>query len=232
MGFYEPPVPTRYVYVTRRPRLSFSPLELRHILLSVGLLTLAFVIVTFTPGILNRPTPRLEPYSVAVTFVAAFVAVLTGFLLHELAHKVVAVRYGCWAEFRSDLRGLLMGLVTAVMGFVFAAPGAVFIAGAVTPARNGKISLAGPLTNFVVGVAAFAGARAVEAQLPLVGSLTEVILLVLVQMAYVNLLLGIFNMIPLHPLDGSKVWAWNKGAYIATMATLVAAFIVAFYLRR
>jgi len=222
--------PTEY-YLTPPARrgLRFSREEYKHILLACGALIAAFTI-SFVSPVFGGPLPPTP--AIARILIGATVAVLTGFLLHELAHKVVAVRYGCWAEFRSDLRGLLMGLVTAVMGFVFAAPGAVFIAGAVTPARNGKISLAGPLTNFVVGVAAFAGARAVEAQLPLVGSLTEVILLVLVQMAYVNLLLGIFNMIPLHPLDGSKVWAWNKGAYIATMATLVAAFIVAFYLRR
>src|SRR3989344_1749993 len=62
--------------------------------------------------------------------IVAAIAVGFGFLLHELAHKVVAQRYGCWAEFRSwDLMLLVAIALAFFAGFVFAAPGAVFISG-------------------------------------------------------------------------------------------------------
>ena len=41
----------------------------------------------------------------------AGVTVGSGFLIHELCHKVVAQRYRCWAEFRSDDKMLLMRAV-------------------------------------------------------------------------------------------------------------------------
>ena len=34
-------------------------------------------------------------------FIVAAITVGTGFLLHEMGHKLVAQRYGCFAEFRS-----------------------------------------------------------------------------------------------------------------------------------
>src|SRR3989338_10946175 len=69
-----------------------------------------------------------------------------GFLFHELAHKLVAQRYGCVAEFRSfdQMLYLAVGLAFLV-GFIFAAPGAVMISGMITRKENGIISLAGPL---------------------------------------------------------------------------------------
>ena len=43
-------------------------------------------------------------------------------------------------------------LIAAMTGFLFAAPGAVFIQGRVTPRENGLISLVGPGTNFLVSL--------------------------------------------------------------------------------
>jgi Zn-dependent protease len=52
------------------------------------------------------------------------VGVGTGFMLHELAHKFVAQRYGYWAEYKASPMGLIFTVVMAAMfGFVFAAPG-------------------------------------------------------------------------------------------------------------
>ena len=62
------------------------------------------------------------------------VAVGTGFFLHELGHKLVAQKYGCFAEFRAFYFMLLFAFALSFFGFVFAAPGAV-MSFSRTPAR-------------------------------------------------------------------------------------------------
>src|SRR3989338_9151331 len=59
--------------------------------------------------------------------VVVLIAVGTGFILHELAHKYVAIHYGDHAEFRAWKEGLIFALVLAVLNspIIFAAPGAV-----------------------------------------------------------------------------------------------------------
>ena len=54
------------------------------------------------------------------------IAVGLGFILHELGHKFVSMKYGYWAEFKLWPQGLILALVTSFFGFVFAAPGAVY----------------------------------------------------------------------------------------------------------
>ena len=74
-------------------------------------------------------------------------------MLHELAHKIVAQRNGAWAEFRAYPLGLVLAVVSALLGFILAAPGAVYIQGAISRKQDGKISIAGPLTNLGLGLA-------------------------------------------------------------------------------
>jgi Zn-dependent protease len=144
--------------------------------------------------------------------VISAVAVGAGFLLHELAHKHVAQRYGCWAEFRSFDQMLGIAVVFALFGFVFLAPGAVMISGRVTPGRNGRISAAGPLMNIVLAVAF--GLLAVV-PVPFVQKLG-------LFGAGINAWLGLFNLLPFFGLDGSKVLAWNKGIYAALVLVSLA----------
>lgn len=133
----------------------------------------------------------------------AAVAVGTGFLLHELAHKYVAIHFGAKAEYRAWNVGLLVAIVVAFFfRFIFAAPGAVYIFGKnVTLRENGLISLAGPLMNIVIGiiglmiVAAYNGTN--------IAHVAGIV-------ASINLYLAMFNLLPIFVLDGAKVFAWNK----------------------
>ncbi len=135
-------------------------------------------------------------YGVLVIFgILAFSAGL-GFLLHELAHKMVAQHYGAWAEFRSDDKMLLIMLVISAFGFIFAAPGAVFHSGNTTFQQRGKISLAGPLVNIALAILFLGLTFTPLAILGLYGS-------------RINAWLALFNMLPFGPLDGTKVLAWN-----------------------
>ncbi len=151
-------------------------------------------------------------------FFVALVSVSTGVGLHEIMHKVTAQRYGHWAEFRYSPRGLLMTFFFAIVGFIFGAPGATYIAGAVTPDQNGKISAAGPATNIVLGILfgipaflLYPGAYT--------GTFANYLLFLLFQYAAsINLILAGFNLIPVMPLDGAKVWHWNKGLWVTILA--------------
>ncbi len=127
-----------------------------------------------------------------------------GFLLHELAHKFVAQHYGCAAEFRSMDQMLYIAMGLAFLtGFLFAAPGAVMIAGHVTNRENGIISLAGPLTNYVLALIFYGLALSFP---------------FLTLGFYINLWLGLFNMIPFGNFDGKKILYWNRYVWLAMVA--------------
>ena len=161
-----------------------------------------------------------------VYFPTSLLAVGTGVGLHEIMHKIVAQRYGHWAEFRYDLRGILLAFVFAAVGFIFGAPGATYISGMVTREQNGRISLAGPATNIALSVLFLGGTLALLTTPATV--LDEILFNVLFEVAVVNGILAAFNMLPIMPLDGAKVWAWNKGIYAVTMAVAILLAIVAF----
>jgi len=140
-----------------------------------------------------------------------------GFLLHELAHKVVAVRFGQVAEFRADYGMLFLAVASGLAGFLFAAPGAVYHRGHLTEREGGLIALAGPVTNLALAALFLPllvlGGGIVSA----VGSFGVTI----------NLLLAGFNMLPFGPLDGRTVFQWSKPVYLlvfvpsAALAALV-----------
>jgi len=149
------------------------------------------------------------------------VAVGTGFILHELAHKYVAIHYGAHAEFRAWREGLLLAIGLAIFtngAFVFAAPGAVYVFGrSITVKQNGIISLAGPVTNLLVVL--FFGI------LLALFNPAEFLQRIIISAMYVNFFLAAFNMIPIFPLDGSKVFVWDKGIWLLTMLVAVSGVI-------
>src|SRR3989338_3909538 len=109
----------------------------------------AWIAVSIAFAMIMRGLAGLSFYQV---FIVAAITVGTGFLLHELGHKLVAQRYGCFAEFRSFDQVLLLAIIMSFFGFVFAAPGAVMINGPVGKRRNGKISAAGPIVNLALAL--------------------------------------------------------------------------------
>ena len=215
--FYVPP-PTEHAGA---PRVRFSGTEVLHILGAVAVLTLCFAIVVrcsdlAVAGESCTLSERLLPRWLDV--VAALVAVASGFLLHELAHKVVAQRYGHWAEFRAQFVNLLVSYGIALgTGLLLAAPGAVLIQGQVTRRENGIISLVGPATNFLIALVAwpFAWSSAPDRPLPYIMGVV----------AFANALLCVFNLIPINPLDGKKVIRWSKPAYFGALSMAILLFL-------
>jgi Zn-dependent protease len=152
----------------------------------------------------------------------ALITVGPGFVFHELSHKFVAQRYNFWAEFRMWPMGLLLALVTSLIGFIFAAPGATYISGMnISNSENGRISIAGPLVNIVIALLflPFALFWSPDSLLWYIGSLGS----------YINFFLALFNMLPIGPLDGAKVWRWSLPIWAATFIPTGVAFFLLFW---
>ncbi len=177
-------------------KIKTSKTELIDILKAWIVLSLAFALVFGGITLFKGNLTQIFSSSFIVLFIISLMTAGVGFLFHELAHKFLAQHYGCTAEFRAFNQMLYLALgLAAVTGFIFAAPGAVMIAGRVTLRENGKISLAGPLTNFVLALVFLA----LSFTLPIL------------QIGFmINAWLGIFNLIPFGNFDGRKILEWDR----------------------
>lgn len=155
-------------------------------------------------------------------FIIAFLTAGTGFLFHELMHKLVAQKYGLFAEFRAFYNWIGLAVLFSFFGFIFAAPGAVFIRGLrMSREKNGRISLAGPVTNILLALL-FLAISLTARKGSFLGDVGNLGL-------SINSLLAAFNMIPLAPFDGAKIKEWNVGAYTLTAIVAVVLFFFSWF---
>ncbi len=174
--------------------------EIIHLVASLLVLTIAFTY------------PNLSPELMAIV---AF-GVGTGFILHELAHKFTAQRYGYVADYEASPTGLFLAIGLKIFtGIVFAAPGAVMIRGKrsvygqdedrswdslQTAKEFAYISVSGAVVNLLLAILFLTVSLFITDPL---------VLKVLSWSAFINVFLAGFNMIPFGPLDGAKVWRYN-----------------------
>jgi len=181
--------------------IQFDRTELRDLLLAWLALGLAFTFfLEVRPG--EAMSGIVVPELVRV-FAISMVTVGSGFLLHELAHKIVAIRFGQVAAFRADYGMLGLAIASGLAGFLFAAPGAVYHRGRITERQNGLVAVAGPVTNLALA-AVF---------LPLYLSGLGLVAEIGRWGLLVNVFLAAFNMLPVGPLDGRTVLSWSRGAF-------------------
>ncbi len=171
-------------------------------------------------------------------FVARVIVVaimlLVGFPVHEFAHALAAYRLG---DSTAKLFGRLTlnpvahfdplgGILLAVsfigsgFGFGWAKPTPVNPSN-LAGGRRGEalVAAAGPLSNLVLAAAAALPLRFILATPELAAQIPPLVILVLYLFVYINLVLMIFNLLPIPPLDGSKVlfaflpprlaWQWR-----------------------
>ena len=125
----------------------------------------------------------------AIYWIAGIITTILFFaslLAHEVSHAVVAKRNGI------GVRRITLWLFGGVSELE---------SEALTPGADFRIAVVGPLTSFVL--AAVYGALALL--LPKAGGGEEVLVSALGWLAWINLLLGGFNLIPAAPLDGGRV---------------------------
>ncbi len=139
-------------------------------------------------------------------------------ILHEIGHAKVAAWYGDytatlqnrasfnpkhWLNHVDPMMTLVLPLVTYFFSpFIFggAKPVPVNVYNFRNPVKDmAVVALAGPAVNFILAAAgALAVTGATAAGLPVIAS-------ALVTFTFLNAVLGVFNLIPIHPLDGSHI---------------------------
>ncbi|MBI2547590.1 MAG: site-2 protease family protein [Candidatus Aenigmarchaeota archaeon] len=188
---------------------TFTKEEIRDIIISI----IALVVVFAWRG----PFPN---FGVDVNLIPYYViVVITAFLLHELAHKFVANKFGMVALYKMWPQGILFGLIFMLFGLRLVAPGAVVI----HPYKFGRWGFRRPRPEVAtneMGLIAVSG-PAVNLLLAIVFSLFNGSLFH--YLTAINAWLGFFNLIPIPPLDGSKVLLWKPWVwgFLALLAILL-----------
>jgi len=177
------------------------------LLMGLVLLVLAFVRGSlFGPiqGVLRNPTS----VGAWIEFIGFVIAIVLGITLHEFMHAYAAHRLG-------DDTGRLLGrlslnpaahfdffgsLLLVLAGFGYGKPvpfneSRLRGAGAVS-----VVAIAGPLANFAIAALCAIPLRFGGVD-PFGGAYRDILTLIV----FINCLLGIFNLIPIPPLDGSNI---------------------------
>jgi len=146
-------------------------------------------------------------------FLLSLIIVFFSYVIHEMGHKFVAKKLGCVATFRIWPTGIFVGLMSMLFKLVggwivFVAPGFVeimpysfgrwgFKVVRLTPKDFGLIALAGVGINvfFAVFFKMFPGG-------------------IFETLSDYNGLLALFNLIPIPPLDGSKIFLWKMWLWL------------------
>jgi Zn-dependent protease len=191
--------------------------------------SLAFAIIKLAPYGVLGPVHPVDPGTALTYLVIALLTAGVGLVLHELAHKFAAIKFGFWAEFHKNNFMLLVAVaLAALVGFVFAAPGATVIYSTrpdgrtISREENGKIAAAGPVTNLILCIpfAVLIFATAPQSLLYQIGIFG----------VQINAMIAAFNMLPISILDGNKVLSWNIPAFILLLATSFAVLVSSFYI--
>lgn len=194
--------------------VSFSKVEIKDLSIAIVVITLLFAYLFSAGGSVG---------GLIILIPLSFITVGISFILHELAHKFTAQKYGFFAEFRKWNMGLVIAVISSLFGFVFLAPGAVYITSymrEITDKENGIISLAVPVVNIILAGIFYVISVAIN---PIAQTSIWLMYLALIcSIGFnVNSFLAFFNLLPIPPFDGSKVFKWNKIIWIIAIGVSV-----------
>lgn len=156
-----------------------------------------------------------------ISAIIALVILLFSAILHEIAHGYVAERLG---DPTARLAGRLTlnpknhidPIMSIALPLILLISGSPIIFGAAKPVpvdpfnlRDGRkdlalVSLSGPLTNVALAIIASLILKFIPFSPNLI---LNTLSLILATIVHLNLLLAIFNLLPIPPLDGSKIFA-------------------------
>ncbi len=142
--------------------------------------------------------PELMKYVLSLlTAILLFASVLA----HELAHSFFTIRYG--GSIR-EIRLYLIGGVAAMEKEVN------------EPLKEAKMTFAGPLSSIIIGILLLSVNYAFN-KAPV--SEGNPLFLMIFILGYINIILGLFNLLPAYPMDGGRILR----AFLATRMNFVKA---------
>lgn len=141
---------------------------------------------------------------------------VTSFLVHELAHKLSARRYGIYAEFKLSPLGAFLTAISLIplLPIKFIAPGAVHLFGFVSRELMGRIALPGPLSNLMISMAL------------LTTGLLGISRYITYSLALANAWIAFFNLLPFEPFDGAKVMRWSFKVWVLMFVLALSLFVI------
>jgi Zn-dependent protease len=167
---------------------------------------------------------RLSTYTSVYSYVVG--GVVIGMVVHELMHRNVARRYGMRSSYVINWLGVIVTLVTAILPIKLIAPGytRVYSRGFEEDRKGILYSVAaGPTSNIVMALAALiAGvlARALASS-AFAATFTSTWL---IGFSNINSYLAFFNLLPIPPLDGYKIFRLSLELWIIMFIASIAFF--------
>lgn len=211
---------------TLKKYLAFSTEEIRSLLITI-------LVIGFIFSFKEWGVDQFDLLYGLKNFVNVSLIVGLAFLVHEVVQKYVSLRIGLMAEYKAWTFGLILGLILIFLSrgdLIFLAPGGILIhhlAGArlgrfrygLNHITMGWIAVTGPLANIVL---------AIFFKLMLLFPFFNP---VLIQKAiFINVWLAVFSMLPIPPLDGSKMFFASRFLYVMLFGFFVAvAFLLYYY---
>ena len=189
--------------------LGLTPKELAVLLLCAGAYTLAFLLK-------DRLLIRWDTFLILVGAGA-----LTT-IVHQLAHREAARRAGLSAELQFWGLGTTMLVLSAwIFGYLFASPSRNLFQKGEEPSlrTNAMISLAGPAMSLVLGI--------VSLLLVPLGGMAAFAGRTLFTM---NLMNGVYSLVPFDPMDGKPIFDWNRSAWVAVFFPLLGIYAAVYLL--
>jgi Zn-dependent protease len=178
-------------------------------------LALPWFAAAFAPSVAHQGAGRAESLVIGVLLaIALFVSVA----LHELSHTVVGVRLG------AHIKGITLMLLGGVSELSRAPT---------RPSGEVLMAIAGPIASLLIAGVLWLAALALRTTAPINAGEAGagVAFTALALLARVNLVVGLFNLVPAFPLDGGRVLrallSWRIGARRATRVASVIGRVVA-----
>src|SRR5438067_13241969 len=158
-----------------------------HVGLNWSLLVVAGLIAwSLATGLLPAASPGQTSGAYWTAGIVSAFVYLACLLAHELAHSIVAVRRGVRVE------GITLWLFGGVSRFSSESS---------SPGAQAWITFVGPLTSLLLGGVFFLASVAIGGGANNPGLLAAT----LAWLGFINILLGVFNLLPAFPLDGGRI---------------------------